>query len=757
MDIQKSYIYKVYRQGQYVGLLPNVTSKFEYEQDINSAGSSITITCGISGDTVGLTPPTIDDETGAIILDETGGSLTAEQYPEIIGDNSVFFKNGNQIVIFEISSYHPNGIQVFSGDVEKWNSEFGVDNEEIELTVYSDGQDLNNYVINTGDSAYITQNTSNGHFVEVKTTNTPPFTETICAQTFIMDASKVMGSFDVKIDTYSAGNLTVKLYRQIGSSVDTNNDTLLTYGRKSIGIVGGSVQNIKLLSPTTLTTGLTYYILVTWSSSTSAYLYTSDASPYATGNMWTMGYQWPSYYNITSVTGTDIYFVVYEHGGNTTVAYTSKDPGYILNDIMNSYVDSGGAIKIPQAITPLISMPINDTVMPTGSWASAYAQIIETTEDITINGIQLWLGVSSGSCGVYVQLCEGDPSLDSLSVIGGTTEYTMHASNTLIETISVVVTSTTIKDVAFKFANSHTLESGTQYYILMWFEGAITLQMYGASSANVPVTYPYIGDQYYRVLNSNNSSGGMAHSDNYPALYINMFYTDLALEDIVSGYKDIGVTATYQFKLATVFEGIKKCLELSPYNWYFYVDLGDNKLYFKETSTTAIWTIAKGKHINTLKLCASTENIKNLLYFSGGIPSGETENLMGMYQDADSITNNKSRLDLISDNRVTVQATMDTLGNASVDYTKDEAYQTEVTILDSTVDISQYKLGDTVKFSGFGSFVDGLIIQIVRISYSPSKIILTLGQLPPRTSQTLKAIQNQLVALETLNNPATTS
>lgn len=46
-DVPIRFDYKVYSyDGQFLGLLPKVTSKFGFAQDINSAGSSVQITCG---------------------------------------------------------------------------------------------------------------------------------------------------------------------------------------------------------------------------------------------------------------------------------------------------------------------------------------------------------------------------------------------------------------------------------------------------------------------------------------------------------------------------------------------------------------------------------------------------------------------------------------------------------------------------------------------------------------------------------------
>ncbi len=107
--IQKTYLYQVFRQGQFLGLLPKVLSEFQYTQDINTAGAQLSISCGVSADTSGLDAPTIDDETGVPIQTETGSNLTTEKYPDVVGNSNsgALFRNGNQIIVYEISNYRP--------------------------------------------------------------------------------------------------------------------------------------------------------------------------------------------------------------------------------------------------------------------------------------------------------------------------------------------------------------------------------------------------------------------------------------------------------------------------------------------------------------------------------------------------------------------------------------------------------------------------------------------------------------------------
>ena len=63
----------------------------------------------------------------------------------------------------------------------------------------------------------------------------------------------------------------------------------------------------------------------------------------------------------------------------------------------------------------------------------------------------------------------------------------------------------------------------------------------------------------------------------------------------------------------------------------------------------------------------------------------------------------------------------------------------------------------TVGFNGFGTFVDGLVLEIVRIDRAPEYATLTLGILPKRVYATIDNLVKGLLAQQTVSNPTTPS
>lgn len=213
-----------------------------------------------------------------------------------------------------------------------------------------------------------------------------------------------------------------------------------------------------------------------------------------------------------------------------------------------------------------------------------------------------------------------------------------------------------------------------------------------------------------------------------------------------------GLALTYQSSSNTTYENIQSMLTLAPSGFYFYVDFGSNTLYFKRASTTADIVLTKGKHLNQITIVGTIEYVVNRVYMSGGQVSGV--NIYTVDQDSASIAQYGVHLDRKSDNRITDATTAHAVGSSEIAEKKDEQYQTTVTVVDKTMDISLFRPGMIIGFNGFGTFVDNLIAQLVHIDYTPEQVTLQLGILPKRQANSIEKITKGLDALNTINNPS---
>ncbi len=213
---------------------------------------------------------------------------------------------------------------------------------------------------------------------------------------------------------------------------------------------------------------------------------------------------------------------------------------------------------------------------------------------------------------------------------------------------------------------------------------------------------------------------------------------------------------SYQFNTSTVYSGIQNILTLAPNGFYYYVDLGQNLMYFQRANTNADFVLTKGVHINKLTVVSTIEYVTNAVYMIGGPdPNSPATPKLSIYtfdSDAASIALYGQRAQIHTDSHIIDAGTAHIVGQNIIAANKYEQYQTTVTVLDKTMDTTLLVPGKIIGFNGFGTYVDGLLAQIVHRDYSPDSVTLQLGILPKRISVTVERVVRGLVALSTVNN-----
>jgi hypothetical protein len=211
---------------------------------------------------------------------------------------------------------------------------------------------------------------------------------------------------------------------------------------------------------------------------------------------------------------------------------------------------------------------------------------------------------------------------------------------------------------------------------------------------------------------------------------------------------------SYEFKFYTTLESIQKCLELAPGNWYWYIDVGENILHFHSQSGTPSHTLVQGKHIENINIKYTLEDMKNIVYFSGG-DTGGGQNLLTISSNTSSINNYGQWLHKQSDNRVTLTSTADIIAKGVLSQNSQPTFQTTVTIPAIVYDIETFSLGEMVAFSAFNDFVNSLQMQIVGLDRHPDLITLKLASLLPTAPHRIEDIKRNLERLQTVDNPDT--
>jgi hypothetical protein len=320
--------------------------------------------------------------------------------------------------------------------------------------------------------------------------------------------------------------------------------------------------------------------------------------------------------------------------------------------------------------TTIATQTLSSANIQTSQWGGAYAQVLLPTATTMIGIVDINLSIPGiTSMSPNIQLCQGNPANDTYSVISGVSSYTFGSGNSLLATSShAYVAGPLMRTMRFTFPSNVTLTGGTHYYLLLEVDsGSGNLVVYTAPVATTPVAPA--GQLYYANASSNNVSLAPAYDANHPIMTFSIYksggntiatYTSMdpsaMLTSIMDDYagqggsisytastiQSTGLSLTYTFNTNTSYEGIKSVLTLAPSGFYYYVDLGSNLLYFKQSSSSADVIVVKGRNIESINLIASTENIVNTVYFSGGIPSGQVSNLYRVYKDTASTNNSIS-------------------------------------------------------------------------------------------------------------------
>jgi hypothetical protein len=236
-----------------------------------------------------------------------------------------------------------------------------------------------------------------------------------------------------------------------------------------------------------------------------------------------------------------------------------------------------------------------------------------------------------------------------------------------------------------------------------------------------------------------------------------------------------GTLVSYKFNTNTTLEGIQQCLTLAPAGWYFYIDLGTNKVHFHSKTTATKRILQLGRDLEQIDFLKRTESIINTVYFTGGPnPANTAKNVYRVYRNLASVTTYGKMAFKYTDNRVTDQGTMNTIANALLNEYPAPEVRTTVTLLDDFFTTEDIKPGDIFTFRGFPwkrpNLLDvGLIddfyldfdlanpesyeMQVARFDYTPDKIVTTLSSTPPDVHKRVEDIKRNLDAQEVANNP----
>lgn len=221
----------------------------------------------------------------------------------------------------------------------------------------------------------------------------------------------------------------------------------------------------------------------------------------------------------------------------------------------------------------------------------------------------------------------------------------------------------------------------------------------------------------------------------------------------------VGINLGGTFKQNSTKQVIDYIVKAAPEGWFYRYDMVTNQMSLKRRSDTADHIFAKGKHLKSVELKQSIEDIVNKWYVLGGetVEGDPTTTLYKTYTDAESVSKWGLKVGRIEDGRIRVQESLDTIGYYNLITSKDPKWYTTVAVLDEVYDIELINVGDMVGFEGFGNFTDSLLLQVIRRKMRQGYAILTLGALPPTERRRVEDLKRRIDLSALQNIPDSTS
>lgn len=409
------------------------------------------------------------------------------------------------------------------------------------------------------------------------------------------------------------------------------------------------------------------------------------------------------------------------------------------------------------------------------------------TTDVTQNSQNGFVTVTQDSKGAgwtrYGQTWLTGPAVENIGAITlkllGTANVTVSIydapNGNLLGSVTKSVANGSAADVSFEFPTLITVDSSEEYFMAVSVPNGKSVRVYKHGTSS---TYLF-GSMY--LSSYAGGSGGGSYSPVSGDFYFitkhgtptttTTYSTDDPTTQIMSGilsdynarggfvterdFEATGLSITYTFNQATIFDALRKVLELSPTGYYSYIDLGTAEMDILQQTDTADFTVVRGKDVNQLDVVLSIEQVRNYLLFTGG--PAPTINLYRDYQDSESASFYGLRTVSRTDNRVTTAATADAIGDTFIAESSDEIQETSVIIPVTAMDISLLVPGKNIGFRNFGTFIDAMVLQIVRRDFTTKAVTLSLGKLPIRMNDQIQRINRGLLNEQTLNNPGSPS
>jgi len=787
LSTNRTYLYKVYSpSGNFLGIWDDVASDFGYSQEINSAGSAITVVLGRNSDTRAVQYDSLANDSSDPLITDDENELAAElSSSSALGAGTTVDLNLD-VKIYEFSDRTTDlaGDLVFTGFIARYKSQYG-ETENTEVTLFSYGADLDNWLLTDGTTdgntrvPYTAIDPSDivKDILDKFTTDTDfaGLIDYAPQQTDVVTNYITNPSFEGNAATGWTGGGTPNQ----SASIVTTPVQSGTYARRISGTGPAAVTYTQM----TLTVGVTYYVKGWIRTDTAQTVYVGHTSGGTTNSFTDLGISLPA--NVW--TAFEFSFVASNTNTYIGVRATTTST--------NVYYDNIGCFN---ADVPYFDGNTTDVAPVTYAWTGTTYQSTSTKTTIT--------------------------AVESVTDTGTTVNYTFNV-NTGLEALKKCLELaptdwffyTDLATNAFHFHPraedpEHLFYLGRDVFSLNLEKSMEDIVNDVVFTGGKPSTVlrDTFSDSTTTSLASHNGDDGTIwalHEDaNTGEMVIdgnrvrnNSGNESIYIAGTTADSNDYTVSA--DLRIQTVANMIELLARLKPTEKTYYAarinNSGNPNLYKSVNGTpTSLGTNTDitlvGATTNRLELVVSGNRISfkvngttavdvtdTSIPLGGGIgirsdgSGGAATASTGMqlnnfkveqtssagvsvflrYKDTDSMDDFRRGLTKIQDNRVTLEASADLLAASEINRNRDPRYTSSITISSATYDIRDIKLGDVIGFRNFGNFIDTIQMQVVRIDYTPDSVTLQLDTLLPSVPKRIEDIKRNLNQSEVEETP----
>lgn len=788
-QITKTYMYKIYDKNfSYLGVWNDVVSEFGYSQEINSAGSAITVTLARNSDSLTASYDSIADDSLAPITTDDGGEIAAEIFTlNAIGPGTTVDLNLN-VKVYEFSSISQDiaGDLVFTGYISKYVSQYG-SQEQTAVSIFSYGADLDNWVLTSGNNTrvpYLSYDPS-----EMLRDSLNRFQT---AGGLITYGGGTPGVNTTTINFITNPNFEVNTTGwTIGTSGTGQSITRITtdsyVGTASLQINSGTSNNGAAVAVAGLIIGQVYTMQAHMKATAASSFYVNHYGLSGIGSTFT-----------TATGGWDLITRTF------TATATSGNIGMGRNEVSSTcYID---AVMLTKDATALSYFDGSTT----GNATNIYS----------------WTGPANDSTSTWV--VDIDPVGTSIDDTNTVTTYTFNI-NTELEVIKKTLEIAPTDwyfytDLATNMLHFHARPIAPNHYFYLGkhilnlnlektIEGLVNdVYFTGGKPANIALdrfngvvgtdltahvgevgatwTRPYGATGVGYMLTDANRLRGNAAGDNICIVSGSTTSSDYTIQvdynvktiagDIsVIGRADPSVQTFYMARIMPAANGtieLYKCvagtytlLQSQVLPTAYILAIGQTRhLTFKmEGAQLTVYidgtaycdiedrSIITGTRSGVRSAAAVTDTTGfHLDNFQVQLIDNSTAvTIFRRYIDSTSIGLYRRGLVRLSDSRVTLAASADTIVTSQMNRSNTPRYRSSISISNGAYPIRDIKIGQLVGFRNFGNYVDTVTMQVVRIDYKPDEVTLGLDTLLPSVPKRLEDIKRNLAQSDVVDNP----